>query len=172
VCSWWSNTIFAPLVWGALSIPIHFAGTFGLRLRMRRIHSDADKNEQIGVARWFQLLPKRLYDFSESEWMPAVSQEEIRTLAFEETKTYVAWSWLLSTATVIHILFGSLLFSGLLFIGARDALLVIFRYVASVLICRIIVMYELAGMREVYVREPDDEEYEMMKLDERITRVG
>jgi hypothetical protein len=33
-------------------------------------------------------------------------------------------------------------------------------------------MYELAGMREVYVREPDDEEYEMMKLDERITRVG
>jgi hypothetical protein len=123
---------------------------------VRRIYSDKDKEEQIGAGRWFRLLPTRLWDFSQSEWIPGVSQEEIRTVAFAEGKTYVAWSWFLSTATVIHIIFGSLLFSGLLFIGPRDALLVIFRYVASVLVCRIIVMFELAGMRDRYVPEPDD----------------
>ncbi|KAI0424675.1 hypothetical protein F5Y09DRAFT_353187 [Xylaria sp. FL1042] len=87
VYSWWSNTIFAPLVWTILSIPIHLA---------------------------------------------------------EEKSLYITWSWLLSTATAIHILFGSLVLSGLLFIGTCDALVVIFRYVLSVLLCH------------RYVPEPDE----------------
>ncbi|TGJ78675.1 hypothetical protein E0Z10_g10095 [Xylaria hypoxylon] len=155
VCSWWSETVFSLLVWTVLSIPIHMAGTFALRLRMRRIYSDEDKEINIGCRQWLWLLPKRLHGFWKSEWVPAVCQDEIRTISFEEEKIYVAWSWLLSTATIIHILFGSLVLSGLLFIGPRDALLVIFRYVVSVLVCRILVTFELAGMRQRYVPEPE-----------------
>ncbi|KAI1113589.1 hypothetical protein F5Y14DRAFT_417689 [Nemania sp. NC0429] len=154
VCSWWSNTVFAPLVWTILCIPIHVAGTFALRLRVRRVYSDEEKSLNIRFRKWLRLLPKRLHDYWESEWVPAVTGDEIRTVHFEEGSVYIAWSWLLSVATVIHILYGSLLLSGLLFIGPRDALLIVFRYVVSVLVCRILIRAELAGMRSRYVAEP------------------
>ncbi|KAI0403499.1 hypothetical protein F4802DRAFT_291394 [Xylaria palmicola] len=153
VCSWWSDTVFGPLTWAVLSIPIHMAGTFAIRLRLRRIYSDEDK-EAMGFRQWVRRLPTALRGFWKSEWVPAVAQDEIRTIAFEESELYVAWSWFLSTATIIHILFASLVLSGLLFIGPRDALLVIFRYVVSVLACRALVTFELAGMRARYVPEP------------------
>jgi len=41
--------------------------------------------------------------------------------------------------------------SSLLFIGPRDAVQVIGRFAASGLLCRVITMYELAGLRENYV---------------------
>ncbi|KAI0536187.1 hypothetical protein GGR58DRAFT_514764 [Xylaria digitata] len=138
VCSWWSETVFAPLVWTVLSIAIHMAGTFAIRLRVRR----GESKEIMGL-------------------VPAVYGDEIRVTFFKEDELYVAWSWILSTATVIHILFGSLVLSGLLFIGPRDALVIIIRYVASVLLCRVLVTFELAGMRYRYVEDPENE-----KLDE------
>lgn len=138
-----------------LSIPIHIAGVFAIRQRVRRIYSDEDKDVRMTFGQWLQLLPARLRGFWKTEWVPAVCQDNIRTVSFEEGKIYVAWSWFLSTSTVIHILFGSLVLSGLLFIGPRDALIVIFRYVVSVLICRILVMFELAGIRQNYVPEDD-----------------
>lgn len=130
------------------------AGVFSLRLRMRRIYSEEERDITIPIAQWFRLLPRRLWDYGHSEWVPAVTEKEkIRIKPFAEGRPYVVWSWALSTSTVIHILFGSLLFSGLLFIGPRDALVVIFRYVVSVLICRSIVMFELAGMRSPHEEE-------------------
>lgn len=155
MCSWWSDTVFGPLTWTILSVPIHLAGTFAIRLRVRRIYSDEEKGVNMSFGQWLRLLPARLRGFWTSEWVPAVAQDEIRTKPFKEEGIYVAWSWLLSTATVIHILFGSLVLSGLLFIGPRDALIVIFRYVVSVLVCRILITFELAGMRARYVPEPD-----------------
>ncbi|KAI0970957.1 hypothetical protein F4678DRAFT_462091 [Xylaria arbuscula] len=173
VCAWWSNTIFAPLVWTILSIPIHFAGIFAVRLRVRRIYSDEDKAVDIGFGQWLRMLPTRLERFWKSEWAPAVTQDEIRIKSFEESKIYVAWSWLLSTATVIHILFGSLVLSGLLFIGPSDALVVIVRYVASVLACRILVTFELSGMRHRYIPDSDHIcSVEEVKMGDKTVRYG
>ncbi|KAI0457212.1 hypothetical protein F5B21DRAFT_100258 [Xylaria acuta] len=171
VCSWWGNTVFGPLTWTILSIPIHLAGAFAIRLRVRRIYSDEDKEENMNFGQWLRLLPTRLRGFWKSEWVPAVAQEEVRTKSFEEGGIYVAWSWFLSTATVIHILFGSLVLSGLLFIGPRDALLVIFRYVVSVLVCRILITFELAGLRARYIPEPDRTfSMEVVKLEDKYVR--
>ncbi|KAI8634010.1 hypothetical protein F5Y19DRAFT_411682 [Xylariaceae sp. FL1651] len=168
VCCWWAQTVFGPLVWGILSIPIHFAGVFALRLRVRRIQSDKDKELRIGAAQWFRLVPTRLYNFCKSEWVPAVSQDAVRLVDFDERKISVAWAWFLSTSTIIHLIFGSLLLSGLLFIGPQDALLVIFRYVASVVVCRLLVIFELAGMRENYNSKPNENDpVHMMELDNR-----
>ncbi|KAI1243744.1 hypothetical protein MGN70_013610 [Eutypa lata] len=63
-------------------------------------------------------------------------QGKIRVHIFDERRLYVALAWLLSTLTVIHILCGPLLLLSLLSIGSRDALGVIGRYLASVLVCR------------------------------------
>ncbi|KAI0116342.1 hypothetical protein GGR51DRAFT_314454 [Nemania sp. FL0031] len=171
VCCWWPETVFGPLVWTILSIPIHLAGTFAIRLRVRRIDTDEEKHMDIRFPQWLRQIPKRLSGYWKSEWVPAVAQDKIRTVSFEEGKVYVAWSWLLSTATVIHILFGSLVLSGLLFIGPRDALLVIFRYVVSVLVCRILVTFELAGMRVRYVPDPDQKgSFDVVNLENKFIR--
>ncbi|KAI0870504.1 hypothetical protein GGS24DRAFT_492957 [Hypoxylon argillaceum] len=154
VCCWWPETAFGPLVWTILSVPIHLAGTFAIRLRVCRIYTDEEKTMNIGFSKRVPGIPQRLSGYLRSEWAPAGAQDEIRTVPFEEGKLYVAWSWLLSTATGIHILFGSLILSGLLFIRPRDALLVIFRYV-------------LAGMRARYVLEPDRKgSFEVVKLED------
>jgi len=52
--------------------------------------------------------------------------------------------------TVFHLIFGTLLFASTTFIGARDALVVLAKYIGSAAICRIVLMYELAGLRESF----------------------
>ncbi|KAI1274488.1 hypothetical protein F5Y07DRAFT_215382 [Xylaria sp. FL0933] len=171
VCAWWSETIFAPLVWTVLSIPIHFAGTFAIRLRVRRIYSDEDKETDTGFGQWLRMLPARLHGYWKSEWVPAVSQDEIKIISYEEGILYVIWSWVLSAATVVHILFGSLVLSGLLFIGPGDALMVIIRYVLSVLSCRILVAFELSGIRHRYIPESDEiSSIEVVEIEDKTVR--
>lgn len=49
---------------------------------------------------------------------------------------------------MLHIVFGTLVFSGILFISTQDATAVVARFFASALVCRLVMMYELAGIRE------------------------
>ncbi|KAI1816652.1 hypothetical protein GGS20DRAFT_201955 [Poronia punctata] len=165
LCAWWPETIFGPLVWGVLSVPIHLGGIFSVRLRLRRVNT-VDGEGYISPGEWVRGIPRRLLGFAKTEWIPGICQDDIRTISFAEGKTYVVWSWFSSTATVIHIIFGSLLLSSLLFIGPRDSLIVIFRYIISVLACRVVVMFELAGMRENYVNEiAEEKEMEIVQVD-------
>lgn len=120
----------------------------------------------VRLEKWLRAMPRRLRaGLGRWEWVPGAAQAQeqeqepattgqipirIRVRALDERMFYVAWAWLLSTSTVMHITFGSLLLSGLLFIGPRDALGVIGRYMASVLVCRAVLMFELAGLRARY----------------------
>lgn len=45
-------------------------------------------------------------------------------------------------------MFGTMIFSSLLFLRITDALPVIFRYALSAIICRFVSRYEVAGMSE------------------------
>ncbi|KAF4978226.1 hypothetical protein FZEAL_5331 [Fusarium zealandicum] len=67
---------------------------------------------------------------------------------FRETRSFLVATWSQSTLTIIHVVFGTLVFAGMLFVGIKDALSIICRYIAGVVVCRIILMYELAGLRE------------------------
>jgi hypothetical protein len=46
----------------------------------------------------------------------------------------------------VHVVFSTLVFSSLLYVGPKDALSIVGRYIAGVVVCRIILMYELAGL--------------------------
>ncbi|KAI1819227.1 hypothetical protein F4861DRAFT_157996 [Xylaria intraflava] len=143
VCSWWPNTVFAILAWSALRIAIHFGGILALRLRVRR----RGKSEGL-----LDVLKSGWRDITKFEWQSAVCEDDKTKFEMEDHEerslVTVAWLWFLSAGTIIHMVFGSLVFSSLLFIGPSDALIVIVRYVASVVACRIIVVFEFAGMRE------------------------
>ncbi len=69
---------------------------------------------------------------------------------FDENTGFVFLSWLISTLIVCHVIFGTFLMSSFMFLGPKDALSVAGRYMGGTMSCRIILMYEIAGMREVY----------------------
>ncbi len=64
-----------------------------------------------------------------------------------EARIAVCLNWVAVILAYTHWIFGTLVFSSTLFIGTLDALGVIARYVASALVCRMILLVELAGIR-------------------------
>ncbi|KAI0602517.1 hypothetical protein F4775DRAFT_534321 [Biscogniauxia sp. FL1348] len=175
VCSFWSETIYGPLVWATLSIPIYGAGALALWMQVRRtdpgyfspavrpgdddrahhangqheISREAEKRKD-GVRACLGMLVR-------TELSPCTSGGPVSIEPLDERKRFLTWSWVLSTCTIFHILFGTLLLSSLLFIGPQDALVVIVRYMMSVLVCRVVLMFELAGLRERYRPSPGDD---------------
>jgi hypothetical protein len=71
-----------------------------------------------------------------------------------ETYWFIAISWFTSILTVCHVLYGTLAFSSMLFIAVKDSLRVISRFMASVICCRVILMYELATLRDSFNFNP------------------
>jgi hypothetical protein len=84
-------------------------------------------------------------------------REKIYIKWFEESRLFTISAWFLSVLIVFHIILGTLILSGTTFIGPRDALGVMMRYIASVVACRVILLYELAVMRACYKNGGNDE---------------
>lgn len=98
---------------------------------------------------WISSIPRRLLGLLKTEPIPSASEGyDVRIVTFQESKLFLVAAWVGSMATVLHIIFGTLIFSSTIFVGVEDALSIVGRYMASVSICRIILMYELAGLRE------------------------
>lgn len=99
--------------------------------------------------------------------MEAAGLSEVGCLYRDLLRLLVFLSWALSICVIVHVTYETLVLLSLYFIGPRDAVGVVGRYMASVLVCRIIVMYEIAGLREQcqeivlkYDKEEDREVYD------------
>ncbi|KAF2421116.1 hypothetical protein EJ08DRAFT_673035 [Tothia fuscella] len=60
---------------------------------------------------------------------------------------FVVLAWSLSVFIVMHIILGTLTLSSIIFVKSKDALAIMARYIASVVVCRMILLYELAVIR-------------------------
>ncbi|RSL91176.1 hypothetical protein CEP51_000369 [Fusarium floridanum] len=151
-----SDADFLPGLWLAFGPCIHFFSCFVFRLRIRGWRDTKDRiirfipERDTSLLSWFKSTPKRLLDFlTFTEFVPCATKEYVsRIEGRTESKTFLASAWLESTFTILHVVFGTLVFSGTLFVGTKDALGIVGRYIAGVAFCRIILMYELAGLRE------------------------
>lgn len=95
--------------------------------------------------------PRMVAILARTEFVPCASASyEVHIQTFIETKTFLFLAWSLSTLTVLHVVFGTLVFAGMLFVGIKDALSIVGRYIAAVMVTRVILMYELAGVRECW----------------------
>lgn len=149
VCSFWPDNVIAPILWGLLVIPAHVGGGIVLRLQIRRTHQTTlGSLQRTGPGRWLAGWRRRTRAILGTEFRPAASQGDVYITAFRERRLLVVLSWLLSICVILHVIYGTLVLSSLYFIGTRDAVYVVGRFMASVLACRIIVMYEIAGLRE------------------------
>ncbi|KAK0736677.1 hypothetical protein B0T21DRAFT_367345 [Apiosordaria backusii] len=66
----------------------------------------------------------------------------------KESELSVFCTWVTSIATVSHIIYGTLIFSSILFVSTSDAIQIVARFVTSTVICRVILVFEIAGMQQ------------------------
>lgn len=139
------------LIWMCLAIFIHILGAVVLRLRMKLI---AENSPGISTA-------------LKNEFLLSAHHSEGRLTFRQESYWFILLPWATSVATIIHIAMGTLVLSSLLFIDVHDALFVVSLitclsyclkvlllnlnqvcpFLGPVCVSRVIVMFELSGMR-------------------------
>ena len=67
-------------------------------------------------------------------------------------------SLLTTTFTACPVVFGALIFSSALFLAVSDALLIVARLMASTIMCRIVLTFELLVLRESIVEAPESQQ--------------
>lgn len=82
-----------------------------------------------------------------SETKHSASNSGITYSLKEDTYLSLFLDWVLSHGAIIQIIFGTLVLSASTLINTKDAFQIVGRYAASAILCRLILMYELYGLR-------------------------
>ncbi|RMJ08860.1 hypothetical protein CDV36_011514 [Fusarium kuroshium] len=154
--------VFAPeltyltLLWLFLGTVGHIFAAFALRLRVRIKDPDILESN-IWLKSWI------------APWK-AGGQTEFTVLP--ETLAYTCFSGFISLFNAAQIMFGTLVFSSVLFISVRDCMPVVGRLLASVIACRIVLMYELARIRHLCQERKGEPAVYLVKVMEDETQDG
>ncbi|KXJ87900.1 hypothetical protein Micbo1qcDRAFT_215147 [Microdochium bolleyi] len=172
ICTLMSNLVVAPLIYSLLGLVPYLGGAVAICLRVRReaagdyehigmelgggsdgqqapshtIYTRSDRAKSplarlADVPRWLQTVAR-------CEFVPCLAQTGVRVRVFGARKSHIFVTWLLSTSIIVMIVLGTTIFSSLMFIGPKEALGVAGRYFASTIVCRLVLTYELSGLRQ------------------------
>jgi hypothetical protein len=142
------ETTYIPWLWVFIGVLLHIIGSFTFHLHV----SVTRERTRLSLATWFRPL-----------YTPWFEHGTVRTETQMETYLFIFMSWFMSVGTVLHVIFGTLMFSALLFVAVEDGLMIIGRFMASVVLCRIILLFEIVRLREVFNsgRQEREERIEM-----------
>ena len=109
---WTINTIactntYLPILWVVLTAFIHISGMLALALRAETILDPMVRGR--AKTRWLERL--------RHEFTPCVSHDKLVLKPKDESYLFVFISWFASIGTVTHLLYGTVAFSSLAFIG-------------------------------------------------------
>ncbi|KAL7930846.1 hypothetical protein V8C35DRAFT_129022 [Trichoderma chlorosporum] len=135
VASFAPHLTYLPLLWIFLAVAPHIFGVIAMS-RLVVVKSATHKMS----------LRHRL----ETWFVPWMEPQAATLETFKETPLYLSLSSFVSILTNMHFIFGTLLFSSMLFISVRDSIQIVGRFLASVFVCRLVLMYELARLRHLY----------------------
>ncbi|RDL42505.1 uncharacterized protein BP5553_02484 [Venustampulla echinocandica] len=149
--SWTTNAIscdtyYYPLLWAVLTSCVHIiGGIWAIYLRAETIR---DPQAKRGLA-------IKLTEWLRHEFSPCITHNKLVLKWNDETYLYIFVSWFACVATSAHVIFGVVAFSSLIFIGYVDSLKIIGRFIASAVVCRSVLMFELAGMRNAILKNEE-----------------
>jgi len=124
---------YMPIIWTALPIVVHLPAAGAMHVALRHRAAPGPR----GLLR--ALLS--------SETKLSLAQKAIPTAALAPRPHVLAWRWLADMFSFAHVLIGIFIYSSLLFTMTPDAALVLFRYYVSAFVCRLVLAFELAGLR-------------------------
>ncbi|KAG7294411.1 hypothetical protein NEMBOFW57_004482 [Staphylotrichum longicolle] len=126
VCSFSSETVYHPPLWAALAVVLHAWGAWTVRMR-----------NFVGLAaREFRTC-----------YCGSV-EGKLKLAVKDRTAWFIFCTWITSIGTVAHIIYGTLIFSSILFVSTSDAVKIVARFVASTVVCRVILVFEITGMQQ------------------------
>jgi len=142
--------------WGTGSL-VYLMGNIALILRITR-HTLKIPERRILQYLW-RRSPRtyRSFHYFTTEFTTVLPGEGMSLALERETSFFLILSWLSSVGTALHILFGTMVLSSVLFVSTDDALKIGARILASHLVCRTIVELELAGLRATVKTDYEDE---------------
>ncbi|KAF4956338.1 hypothetical protein FGADI_3915 [Fusarium gaditjirri] len=132
VCTFAPADDFLPAIWTASALAIHLVGYIAARLRIAVETKSAWEDRG---RFWSELTP--------TPWQSRLHVKADRRHA----------GWFLTLASALYVgdclqaLFGTLILSSLVFISVRDSAIIVIRLVGSALFARLILIYELAGLK-------------------------
>ncbi|KAH7250289.1 uncharacterized protein BKA55DRAFT_569172 [Fusarium redolens] len=132
VCTFAPAEDFLPAVWTAAALAIHLVGYITARLKITVETKSAWEDRG------------RLW----SELTPTPWQSKLQVKA---NRRHTGWFLTLASALYVgdclQALFGTLILSSLVFISVRDSAIIVIRLMGSALFARLILIYELAGLK-------------------------
>ncbi|KAL2195123.1 hypothetical protein P885DRAFT_40913 [Corynascus similis CBS 632.67] len=163
LCSFSTETTYHPLVWALTAVVANLASAVATRLRIAITEHDERGHRLVRPPRppprstsHIFLVPEKLQRTLRREFQlsGATSRTDISIILTRKPESYLAAfvAWFTSTGTIMHVIYGTITFSTVVFISTEDALGVAARYLMSTLVCRIILNFEMSGMRAM-VRE-------------------
>ncbi|KAF2651491.1 hypothetical protein K491DRAFT_88870 [Lophiostoma macrostomum CBS 122681] len=138
VVAWSKEDWWNPLRWSVLPVVVHLVGVWSswLDVEMVRSHGGGEKT-----------IRQHLQTWAKDEFRPCASHDPTTFRYRPTTYGFLIVSWWAAILTLAHYIYGTAVFSAELFVATPRAVLILCRYLASTLCCRMIVAFELAGMR-------------------------
>ncbi|MCJ1423312.1 hypothetical protein MMC29_001194 [Sticta canariensis] len=148
VLAWGCNSWAMPLLWVLFPVPLHVIATLGYRC-----------TSIPGCRFWRSLTMDRFWRFFTKEVTLSSNCKSFPIPEGAPTTVAIISQLLASALAVGHVVLGTLVLSSLIFIGFHDTLIIMVRLIGSALVCRGILVFELAGIRDVLKEgadQPDD----------------
>jgi hypothetical protein len=156
VVIWDCRSSYWPLLWVLLSTTIHLMAVLSLRTAIHRKKSSSTSTVFDGSNRSLDKTPSAnpgggLSEILRNEITPSANSKwqvsdlydlkiGILPVVLQYTGAFTA---------VCHLVFGTLLFSSLIFVEVGNAVVLILRLIASATACRMILQFEVGGMIKV-----------------------
>ncbi|ETS75771.1 hypothetical protein PFICI_12715 [Pestalotiopsis fici W106-1] len=135
---------FMPLVWTTLPAFIHLPAALALRANKKKPATVSTSESTRAMNCSKSLIRPSL---TSEVTLHAMREEPIDLAALRPTPMLIFWRWVATVLSFVHVLVGIVIFSSLLFTMTTDAAIILLRYAASALACRLIIIFELGGIR-------------------------
>lgn len=117
---------YMPILWTVLPFFVHLPAALALRAN---------------------IPSKSLWSALALEFKLSAFHKPVRAGALAPNSKLLLWRGFATVFSLIHMTVGIFIFSSLLFSMTVDAALILLRYVASAFVCRLIIMFEIYGLR-------------------------
>lgn len=163
ICMLAVGVAWVPMIWQALAAVIHLVGlaSFHLTLYVQRDHgthkpvnATSATRQPPGKRRLVTAIVRSIGRLLQSLQLrrPVCLVERDNSLRTWRSSALQCLNWLLYVGIAVYIVFGSVLLASLIFISVADAVTILSRYMASAVVCRMVLVFELSRMHSAGVR--------------------
>jgi hypothetical protein len=147
VLVWFCDASYWPLLWVVLATVIHIIAVLSLRFAIRRKPSSSPPPHDSRGSK-LNSITTSLLTFLRSEFtLSANATSQVRDrYSVHLGPLAVLLQYMGALSALAHLIFGTAMFSSLIYIGNADAIPIIQRFMGAAIVSRIVLQFEIGGM--------------------------